>query len=92
MTKKIDLLADDGLLALKWMQNTMIELLKILQEFYTLSNLPINLSKSVLVPIGPNLDNRLDLTGSEFFLKVDIISGPKAFNYQYLGVPGYCFN
>ena len=45
VSKKINLLADDGLLALKWAQSTFNEMVQVLQEFSEVSNLVINQQK-----------------------------------------------
>ena len=80
VTKKLNLLADDGLLALKWAQSSFDAVVSILKEFGEISNLQINKCKSVIVRIGVNLHDRIPLEGTESFLKS--VDG----SFRYLGV------
>ena len=80
ISKKINLLADDGLLALRWTQETFSAVLEVLQEFEEVSNLKINKEKSIIVRIGPNKEERVTLEGSERF-KVSIDG-----SFHYLGI------
>ena len=57
--KKIALLADDAILALKQNEISFNTLLQTLQHFATVSNLMVNREKSVLIPIGHNVENRV---------------------------------
>ena len=64
-TKKLNFLADDGILTLRWTQGTLDELLKVLQDFSFVSNLTVNKHKSVIVPLsGESLS---PLQGMEYF-------------------------
>ena len=59
-TKKLNLLADDGLLMLKWTQGTMNELVNTLRDFAKVSNLTVNEHKSVIVPLCSAPLSKLD--------------------------------
>ena len=52
VSKKLNLLTDDGLLALKWTENSFKELLNVLQNFEDMSNLSTNKHKSLVFKIG----------------------------------------
>ena len=78
--KKVSFLADDGLLVLKWTQQTFNELLQVLKEFGEVSNLQVNKHKSTIVTIGPRRNERDRLVGSEFFP-----SAPDG-RFHYLGI------
>ena len=60
-TKKISMLADDSLLALQWDNHSFAVVKKILKDFQIISNLAINESKSLIVPIGHNPQDRAPL-------------------------------
>ena len=65
--KKIGLLADDAILALKNSQLSFSTLLQTLEYFTTVSNLLVNREKSVIIPIGKN-PHRNKLDSMEDFL------------------------
>ena len=65
--KKINLLADDGILALKYTQSTFNTILILLHEFALLSNLRINKGKSLIVRMGKNKDYSTCLQGAKYF-------------------------
>ena len=54
VTKKLNFLADDGLIALKWLASSFQALVTVLDEFSLISNLIVNKHKSMVVKIGPN--------------------------------------
>ena len=80
ITKKINLLADDGLLALEWLQFSFNEVIQVLEEFGVISNLKINSHKSVIVPIGSRIAERKDLEGMDQFRR------PVNGVFRYLGI------
>ena len=80
VSKKINLLADDGLLALKWAQSTFNEMVQVLQEFSEVSNLVVNQQKSLIIRIGKNKDRQNKLQGSESFPYFD------GRFFRYLGI------
>ena len=80
VSKKINLLADDGLLALRWTQASFEEMVKVLSEFESISNLTVNKHKSLIVRIGHNKEKCMKLKGSESFPYLDIP------HFRYLGV------
>ena len=50
--KKLNLLADDALLALKWTNDSFKEVLNVLEEFSQVSFLKVNEHKSWIIPLG----------------------------------------
>ena len=78
--KKINLLADDGLLVLCWAQQSFDAVVEILQEFGEISNLQVNKHKSVIVKIGSHRLSRVELQGTEHFKRSNDGS------FQYLGI------
>ena len=79
ITKKLNLLADDGLLTLRWAQETFTTIVEILREFGEISGLHVNQHKSLIVQIGQDT-NRPLLDGMEYFpSSVDGI-------FKYLGI------
>ena len=80
VSKKINLLADNGLLALKWTQQIFDEVVTTLCEFGQISNLYINENKSMIVPVGPGAHNRKRLDGSDSF---QYFTGG---SFHYLGI------
>ena len=80
VSKKINLLADDGLLALKWTQKVLDEVISTLREFGSISNLYVNEGKSLIVPIGPSAQMRKPLENTETFQH--FTSG----TFRYLGI------
>ena len=64
-TKKINLLADDGLLVLRWTRATFEAVLDTLREFALISNLQVNRSKSTMIRIGKQSQSRF--SGEEYF-------------------------
>ena len=52
--KKINLLADDGILVLKWAKSVLDAVKEVLNDFYCISNLKVNSFKSSIIPIGPS--------------------------------------
>ena len=86
VSKKINLLADDGLLALRWTQASFEEMVKVLAEFESFSNLTVNKHKSLIVRIGRNKEKCTKPEGSESFPYLDI---PR---FCYLGVDWVLMN
>ena len=81
--KKISLLADDRLLALKWAKETLDEVISTLNSFYSISNLKVNPHKSTIIPIGKNIQKRPRLPNLEAF--PHSLDG----SFKYLGIDGY---
>ena len=80
VSKKINLLADDGILALKWTESTLFAVKEVLSEFASVSNLMLNPNKSLIVPLGPGGLQRNFLPNASMF--------PHALDgqFRYLGV------
>ena len=82
LQKKINLLADDGILVLKWAKSTLDIVKEVLDEFHSISNLKVNPFKSSIIPIGPSpldrsqLENEatfpLNRTGKFTYLGIDV--------------------
>ena len=82
ISKKINLLADDGILVLKWAKSVLDAVKEVLNDFYCISNLKVNSFKSSIIPIGPSPFDRCKLedeptfphnhTGVFAYLGVDI--------------------
>ena len=52
LSKKINLLADDSILALQWAKSTLDVVKEVLHDFYQVSSLKVNPNKSLIVPLG----------------------------------------
>ena len=78
--KKINLLADDGMLFLKWTKTTLDSVLQVLQDFSSLSNLWFNHGKSLVIPLGSESDRKVPFENLESFQITT------AGSYLYLGV------
>ena len=66
-SKKISLLADDGILALRWAKSILDAVKEVLDEFHVVSNLQVNPLKSLIIPIGPRSHNRSSLEAEQSF-------------------------
>ena len=80
ITKKIALLADDALLALKANKASFVETLQLLQEFAYVSNLVVNKNKTLLIPIGKHQQAKYILESYSEFKWLD------QEYFRYLGV------
>ena len=78
--KKVSMLADDSLLALQWDNRSFAAVTNILKNFQVVSNLAINESKSLIVPIGHNPWDRTPLDQTAGF---PILQGAL---FEHLGV------
>ena len=79
--KKLNLLADDGLLALKWTQATFDEVLQVLREFGGISGLHVNKHKSLVVPVGTSFKDKDLLMNMDQFQPA--VTGGR---FKYLGI------
>ena len=65
--KKISMLADDAILAIKNQQTSFTALLHTLEHFALVSNLVVNKEKSCIVSIGSHIQGRSKLQGMDQF-------------------------
>ena len=65
--KKLALLADDAIVALKHDKISFTALLETLKHFAMVSNLIVNKEKSIIIPVGANTENREVYPGMEEF-------------------------
>ena len=65
--KKISMLADDAILAIKNQQTSFMALLHTLEHFALISNLVVNKEKSCIVSIGSHIQGRSKLQGMDQF-------------------------
>ena len=70
--KKISLLADDAMLALRDTHATVTEVLDTLKKFAAVSSLMVNMEKSVIMPIGKGKGTDIKTPGLEVFKQVGL--------------------
>ena len=102
MNKKIALLADDAILVLQNDEISFRALLHTLKHFALVSNLLVNREKSLLIPIGCNVDSRIIapelghfkvVQGKSFqYLGTDIWPTTELYKAQEMSLRSKCFD